>query len=219
MKKLILYPIIAIIVVVINSLLLYYVPIAGYIMFGLLAAWILYRTVRAWINLFTEDLQGTNVITWRIPKGKHYARPFRFRPRFFFKKNIQIRRYIMISKPTLYLDDDCVNKLFGVTFGLNPLKNSIRFGFRRVSNVGIDIVGYSHLNGETIEGETEYSIPIDQWVRYDMYIGKYSALLYVNDFNIGEFTINRRFFGYLNRPYNGGDEPAYREYLIHEKKK
>lgn len=84
---------------------------------------------------------------FRIPAGKHRARPLRFR--FWFKK----RKWIWdatFMESCRYLPDkeDDTNKLLGIGFVWNQHKNSARFGWRyNPINDKIGLYAYTYDEG------------------------------------------------------------------------
>jgi hypothetical protein len=219
MNKLILYPIIAVIIVLLFVGLFYFLPALSIILLYIFGAVIFSAFILGIINIFKYDLSKSPKL-FLIKKGNHYSNLFCFRPRFF-KKDFKLERQIMISRSVAYKDDECINKLFGITFGLNPLKNSVRFGFKRIetaSGIDIKIVGYCHTDGNTIVGLNECNIEIDKYSTYTINIHSNKAMLYCNKIFLGTFDIHRKLFGYLNKPYNGGKNVAIRDLLFYEKK-
>lgn len=221
MSKLILYPILAIIAVSIISVIAYFNGLVAFIIICAIGALFLYRFVQGIINLYKD--RGKKLIMYVIKKGNHYSDIIL--PIFMFiKKECSITKTFNFSNSCLYhhgdADDYDINKLWGITFGINPLINSIRFGWNCENNDGnIELFVFRHTHGImsydkicTIKPETEY--------KYTIKILNGKARLFIDGGEEGCFTkeydVNFSHFIVINKPYFGGNKCAPRDMIICE---
>ena len=86
----------------------------------------------------------------KIRKGRHYSNEFK--PKFFCKTPTRIEHSFNFTNSCEYSldypDHLDINKLFGIGFGLNHHKNSIRVGWRYSTGLGkIELLSYDYNYG------------------------------------------------------------------------
>lgn len=108
-----------------------------------------------------------------------------------------------------------INKLFGIGYFPHHHKNSMRFGWRYVIDMdAIEIMAYYYVDGQRMYEHVAF-LKIDGNYTFIMYILPDGHLLTVLDddgkYVAGDVLINHlkgRNFGYLLRPYFGGNQTA-----------
>lgn len=220
MKKIVLYPIVALIVVIILTLIFVFVGVIPFlILASLLGIWIWYRIIMAWINWWNEEKGTFHPRMYWLRKGWHYSGKL---PRFkIIKKNHRFDVRITMATPCKYHlgneNDFDVNKLWGITFGINPSANSIRFGWNCEDNDGtITIFAFTHTCG-IMSFERLKKINVEEKHKYSIEIvDKHTAILYIDDEKVGEYEVNFSYFITINNPYFGGDETTPHDMIIIE---
>jgi hypothetical protein len=162
------------------------------------------------------DDWGKSPIVYEIKKGNHYANHIIPQCRIV-KKAHSITKRFTITRSCLYHFDDndnSVNKLWGLTFGINPLKNSVRFGWNCEKNDGtITIYMFKHISGLMVYEKIATVLP-DVKYKYEIKIDDITARLYINDELKATCSINSSRFVILNKPYFGGKKTAPQDMII-----
>lgn len=218
--KIVSYPIISLIVVVILTLIFVYIGIIPFLICAsVLAIWILYRTVMAWINWWNEEKGTLHPRDYWIRNGWHYTGKL---PRFrIIKKNHKFNAVITMATPCKYhfgnYNDYDVNKLWGITFGVNPLKNSIRFGWNCEDNDGKIVLFVFQHHNKIMSFERLQKINVEEKHKYSIEIvNKNNAILCIDDIKVGEYEVNFSHFITINNPYFGGNQKAPHDMIIIE---
>ena len=116
---------------------------------------------------------------------------------------------------TLDTNYDQINKLYGLGEGLHH-SNSARFGWRSVDGKTIEIMAYTHINGER-QSKKLMDCSVDEWLKLDLYLekGKYVFIGENEDGEKAKVSMPSKtgfFFGrlftYKLFPYFGGSVAA-----------
>lgn len=217
MNKLILYPIIALIIILLLAVLWYFAPTIALVISVLIGAGILALFFIGIANLFND--WGKKPIMYVIKRGNHYANYIIPKCRIV-KKRYSVTKTFILTRSCLYHFDDgdnSVNKLWGLTFGINPMKNSIRFGWNCENNdLTINIFMFKHVNGLMEYHQIANVLP-DEKYEYTIEIDGFIAKFFIN----GEFktstNIRPKGFVILNKPYFGGKKTAPQDMIIIQK--
>jgi hypothetical protein len=214
MSKLIIYPVIAIICIIILAILGYYLPNIAILIMALICVVVLSLFFIGIANLFND--WGENPIMYEIEKNKHYANHIIPKCRFV-KKNHTITKTFTLTRSCLYHfadNDNSVNKLWGLTFGINPRKNSIRFGWNcQEGNGKISIFSFRHYNGEMLH-EFLTEVDVDSPIEYTITINDNVCSMFVDNVYCGKWLLKTRRFVVLNKPYFGGNKTAPRDMIL-----
>jgi hypothetical protein len=162
---------------------------------------------------------------FRIPQGKHRAKPFRFWiwwGRTVFKREVTVYDNCRYEFDTA--DQLDINKLFGVGYLPHHHKNSARFGWRYWPGKDqIELLAYCYVDGQRVVKHIGYcSIGIAY--RIELYISKYQYLFILDDFTgkpVGLAEVphdNKRRFKYRLGCYFGGNRTAPVDMTIQIKK-
>ncbi len=156
---------------------------------------------------------------YTIRKNCHYSLP----PYPFMICGNEINKEVVISKEAWFektnVDDEDINKLFGVAFGiLGVHKNSFRIGWKPNKMKGnIDLYAYYYNNEgkhtseflNTIFTSYHYNISI-QWDGNNIF----SVDIDGENYFMRELKIKQNPLKFFLRPYHGGDNRAYNKYSI-----
>jgi hypothetical protein len=149
----------------------------------------------------------------KINKGRH---SFFKLPRFFFKRNIELK-FTLIGDFSYNTDDitnqSDTNKIFGISDAIYHRNNSIRIGFRYYKDK-LELVGYYYNNGihytekiSNIKENTNYNIKINILDKNYQIIFDDKSYLYPR-------TSKWSFIRYLLFPYFGGQESAKKDLVF-----
>ena len=217
MKPILKHILIVAVIVALISLGFYLNIILGLIMLGLLIKSIIFLFAVSMINTIRD--YGKSSILYVIKKGKHYC-DRRF-PRFrFTEKKYTVTRNLLFTTSCLYhfnsVNDFDINKLFGITFGLDPVKNSVGFGWNCEDTDGkISLFVLIYSNGIMCFNYIG-SVKVERWNKYTIDVNGNIVTLYLNGVVAGVFVIKTSHFIVFNRPYFGGDNAAPKDILIYE---
>jgi hypothetical protein len=150
-----------------------------------------------------------------IKKGTHA--PFRI-PKVIPGKYHQYSHYIVFTESCRYdlknEDQADINKLFGIGYFPNHHENSVRFGWRYITDLdAMEIMAYWYTNKERKWNHVCF-VSIEKVYQYILNItGNFHTLsVYDGTSPVGDFTIyddvKPMSFGYLLRPYFGGNRKA-----------
>ena len=156
---------------------------------------------------------------YTIFKGWHFSLP----SLPIFVCSNEINKTVVISKEAWFekkaVDDEDINKLFGVAFGiLGVHKNSFRIGWKPNKIKGnIDLYAYYYNNEgkhtseflTTIFTSYHYKMSI-QWDNNNMF----SVDIDGENYFMRELKIKQSKLKFFLRPYNGGDNKAKNTYTI-----
>jgi hypothetical protein len=169
---------------------------------------------------------NNNIVT--IKKGTHA--PLRF-PKFV-KREDPLRFRVMFTPSCRYTldngDQNDVNKLFGIGYYPWHRVNSVRFGWRYDPKVDmIEILCYFRAKGK-IKFFPMCFVKCDHWYQMEIYRTEFGLETYkftIDGGNIpghGQYYFTKSFlfrpsprFGYLLRPYFGGNQTAPHDMTIH----
>lgn len=156
---------------------------------------------------------------YTILKNWHYSLP----PYPLMVCGNEINKKVVISKEAWYektnVDDEDINKLFGVVFGiLGVHRNSFRIGWKPSKYKGnIDLYAYYHNN----EGKhtSEFLTTIFTSYHYNMSIkwdnnNMFSVDIDGENYFLKELKIKQSKLKLYLRPYHGGDNKAKNTYEI-----
>lgn len=156
---------------------------------------------------------------YTILKNWHYSLP----PYPFMVFGSEINKKVVISKEAWFektnVDDEDINKLFGVAFGiLGVHKNSFRIGWKPSKYKGnIDLYVYYYNN----EGKhtSEYLTTIFTSYHYNMSIkwdnnNMFSVDIDGENYFMRRLGIKQSLLKFFLRPYHGGDNKAKNTYEI-----
>lgn len=156
---------------------------------------------------------------YTIRRGWHYSLP----PYPLMVCSNEINKKVVISKEAWFnrtnVDDEDINKLFGISFGLfNVHKNSFRIGWKPNKMKGnIDLYVYYYNN----EGKhtSEYLTTIFTSYHYNISIQWDSNNIFSVDIDgenyfMRELKIKQCPLKFFLRPYHGGDNRAKNRYEI-----
>ena len=161
---------------------------------------------------------------YKIYKNSHYSLP----PLPIFICGNEINKTIVISKEAWFekktVDDEDINKLFGVSFGINGVhKNSFRIGWKPSKyKHNIDLYAYYYNN----EGKhtSEFLTTIFTSYHYHMAIRWDTNNMFEVDIDgenyfMKRLKIEQSKLKFFCRPYHGGQNRANRTYNIVIKKR
>lgn len=148
-----------------------------------------------------------------IPKGQHkssYLLSFTFKDKFqYFAEFTDSCIYTSVN-PNNQFD---INKLFGVSEGIDPHWNSARFGWRPLNDDKISIFAYCYNRGERI---------VKHMIDVELYSKHFFSLILID--NLYHFEVDRKAvtvprekgwgLKYRLWPYFGGDEVAPHDIFI-----
>jgi hypothetical protein len=158
---------------------------------------------------------GTTFQTYTIKAGKHkcqeaYFKPIRVRDMYFVAKFDESAIYTSKTAENQY----DINKLWGVSDGLNHMKNSARIGWNYVDGE-IRLHAFAHVNGEmkyqeitTVKPGQE--VPCKISIHGDFYIFTANG----NIVSIPRKTKTTLVDGYQLFPYFGGNETTLHKITI-----
>ena len=161
---------------------------------------------------------------YKIFKNWHYSLP----PLPVFICGNEINKTVVISKEAWFekktVDDEDINKLFGVSFGVNGVhKNSFRIGWKpsKYRN-NIDLYAYYYNN----EGKhtSEFLTTVFTSYHYHMAIrwdsnGMFEVDIDGENYFMKSLSIKKSNLKFFCRPYNGGQNRAKKNYEITIKKR
>ena len=148
-----------------------------------------------------------------IQKGNHSSLNF---PNIISIRKSELRYHIMFTESCKYdigEDQSDINKLFGIGYLPWHRRNSVRFGWRYVSETNkIEILAYWYISGKRYS-HSMCSVDFGKWYDYSIRNNSDSHLLTVCDkygHPIVTHTIELKpkFFGYKLFPYFGGNKKA-----------
>lgn len=160
-------------------------------------------------------------MTFRIPKGKHRARPF-WPWLWWSKKNFAwVVKFEENCRYDLRTNDQFdTNKLVGVGYLPGHHKESARFGWRFWTDRGeIELTAYCYLNGQRMIRHIGFC-EINKWYRIELFISRWSyhfTLDTIDGNSIGHTEVkhtNTRKLQYRLGPYFGGNARAPRDMHI-----
>ena len=155
-----------------------------------------------------------------IKKGKHYSSPMFFIRRLLLAFTKTFEFTVEFNENCLYTlpasDKFDINKLFGVSCNTLLLhKNSIRFGWRCVDNMYIQLVSYAYIDGVRIPEQIIKTINVNEKVSCKMIFVDDQVLLSVTDLTdvstVGVNLNKEQTWGIFLWPYFGGNNPAPHE--------
>lgn len=149
-----------------------------------------------------------------IKKGQHNSG---IHLSIHFKKEIEMKRQVLFDESCEYNiqndDQEDVNKLFGVSFGLHH-KNSARFGWRwSVDKRKIEILTYTYIDGVRDFVSLQF-VDLNETLTLTL-IAK--ADTYYFKIGTSELLINKNIspsYGYFLYPYFGGNKVAPHNIII-----
>lgn len=165
-------------------------------------------------------------MTFRIPRGKHRARPWRFN--FWWRKS-SFAWAVKFTESCRYdlgnNDQGDTNKLVGIGYLPGHHKDSARFGWRYRANLkSVELLAYCYVNGRReIKGICLCEIGKGYRIRLQVLAGSYSFDAYEPNpvKESGMVTVqyyHKRKFKYRLGTYFGGNQKAPHEMKIEIKK-
>lgn len=162
---------------------------------------------------------------FRIPKGKHRARPLCF---WFWWRRTAFKWGVTFGDSCRYElghpDQLDINKLIGVGYLPKHHDNSARFGWRYWTGKDqIELMAYCYVDGQRISKHIGYC-SIGVAYRIELYISKYQYLFLLDDGNgkpLSQVEVphdNKRRFKYRLGTYFGGNRSAPADMTIQLKK-
>ncbi len=153
------------------------------------------------------NFDNTYLPTYTVKEGKHRFKPFNFK----FTRNFSILKYSAVFESVEVSQH--WNKLWGLSFGLNHHKNSIRIGFRRTNKLSteVELCIYSYVDGVrnivnigTMSMGTKFEVQLRNHLDYISVVVRTgtSAIEEKVEFN------KRIRYAHLLRPYFGGTSAA-----------
>ena len=135
----------------------------------------------------------------------------------------EIKRKVIITKEAWFektnVDDDDINKLFGVSFGIRGIhQNSFRIGWKPSKNkFEIELYAYYYNN----EGKhtSEYLTTIFTSYHYNMHVrwdnnNMFEINIDGENYFMKKLNINQSCVKFFCRPYHGGNNRAKNKYTI-----
>jgi c-di-AMP phosphodiesterase-like protein len=184
---------------------------------------LLWGTIGVYNAMVYDTMKYRNYI---IPKNFHTIIARIPMPVIYFNKTKNVSKQFVFSDSCRYNSDDisCVNKLYGISFGLHH-KNSVRFGWNYNELSGrMVLYAYIYKNGVRYIYKLSDEINIGQLYTYDILISNYNKITFVITRNIDNKTMgiqdiafdNLPRWGYKLYPYFGGDSKAPHKIKIKE---
>lgn len=161
-------------------------------------------------------------MNYTIKQGNHYASEMNLRPPHFNLKSLSFS--VTMEENCLYNlgneNNKDINKVYGVTWGLDPLNNSFLIGWNCFKQNGLtQFFHYSNNHflrnpapSEPHDKTLLFEAPVKTTQRFSLFIDRPNNKVHVGSENVivsVPYNFNNvPIWGYYNRPYFGGNQVA-----------